>query len=98
MKSEYAKSGPRSMALLSAFDERQTLVIEKALTLFEYYEELDPLIDDEAYRRLLKIRHVSGQLFDSEGRVFQQFDLDFDQNGERTRGRIVHDDGTVCED
>ncbi len=87
----------RGIALLSAFNTRRELILEETLTIDNYYEDKHPMIDDDDFRKHHHIRFINGRIYDYDGKLGQEFNNEYDEEGAYIRGRAVHADGTIIE-
>jgi len=98
MAKKGARRNPKSVVLLTAFNEEGEIVLEQKLKYFDYYEELHPIIDDDGFRFERKIRFIEGKIYDLDRKLCQEFRTEYDENGKYVRMRAVHADGTIIED
>ena len=87
---------PRNCVLLCAYDG-DAIVERHEPSYEEYYQERISLIDSNDYRAAKGIRRVTGEVYDSKGRLRQRFETVYGTDGRYLNGRAVHDDGTVIE-
>ena len=89
---------PRAVVILMGFDATDTVVAEENISLFEYYDQLHAILDDDVSLRLEKgIRRVVGKIYNEKGELDQEFENDYDGTGKIVRSRIVFADGTISE-
>ena len=67
------------------------------MPLERYYEGDIPVVDDDQYRKCKGIVLLEGRLWDSAGKVFQEFQMRYSRAGKNVGHRIVSDDGSVSE-
>jgi len=91
------KLRPRSVVLLTGYGPTGDIVIETSIPYEEYYDELNPLIDDDEYRARYGIRRLCGDIYNSSGELQSHFENEYDQTGAIIHGKAVHADGTVTE-
>jgi hypothetical protein len=87
----------RGTVLITAFDIRRKLISEESLSIADYYEDSHPMIDDNDFRKQRHIRFVHGCIYDYDGKLDQEFDNEYGEDGTYIRSRIVHADGTVID-
>jgi hypothetical protein len=98
MNSKKRTSTPKSVVILQGLDAAGSLVAEEHVSLFDYYEQLHAILDEDVTLRLKKgIRRVVGQIYNKNGELDQEFGNDYDDTGTIVRSRIVFSDGTVSE-
>jgi hypothetical protein len=91
-------TGHRGVAVITAFDASGGLVLEQEISVADYYEELHPVIDDDAAFRMQRhVRIVIGKIYAPDGRLDQEFRNEYDVDGAYIRSRIAYADGTVVE-
>jgi len=88
---------PRNTVILVAGDRKGATVERVTLSLEDYYEELHPIIDSDAYRAERGVRQIHGEVFGAKGNLTQTFDNRYAADGRFVGGRAVHEDGTVIE-
>ena len=88
---------PKDLVVIEAFDDRGTLVEQLKMSCQTYYDESNPVIDEEAYRRTKQIRKITGTIFNRSGEKEQEFEVFYDENFEYLKGKAVLKDGTVVE-
>ena len=88
----------KEVAELQAFDTDGVLLEEITLSLEEYYEGSNELIDSEEYRASHGVAVIKGKLFDPSGKLDQEFSNRYSTSGAYVGGRTVYADGTVNED
>jgi len=87
----------RNVVSLVAYDRRGEKLESHQLSIEDYYDGDQPLIDEVSYRRKRKIRNVVGTIYAPDGRVGQTFDIVYDRFGRRVSGHTVFDDGTILD-
>lgn len=87
-----------STAELTGFDENRAEVFTTTLPLSKYYEGRLAILDSDDYRKGRGIRYLRGKLFDSRGRLVEDFENRYGVAGEYVGGRVRFDDGTMQED
>lgn len=97
MSKKRAKRNPKSMVLLTAFNEMGEIVLEQRLSYFDYYEELHPIIDGNSFRSSNNIRAIEGKIYDYDRKLTQEFRTEYDEAGKYLRMRAVHDDVTIID-
>jgi hypothetical protein len=91
-------SMPKGVVILHGFDAAGNLVAEEHVSLFDYYEQLHAILDEDVTLRLEKgIRRVVGRIYNESGGLDQEFGNDYDATGAIVYSRIVFADGTVSE-
>jgi len=88
----------RSVAILVAKRSDGAEVERHEMSLHDYYEELHDIIDSGEYRASRGIAVLEGRLWDSDGKLVQEFRTRYRPDGAYEGGRVVHADGTVNED
>lgn len=84
----------RDTAKLIGFDQFDDIVYSVRLPLNEYYDGEHPWDSTEGVRALNMVR-VTGQLFDADGNIYQEFESLFSPDeGKYIGGWIKYDDGT----
>jgi len=98
MNAKKTTNKPRAVVILRGFDATNSIVSEEHIGLFEYYDQLHAVLDEDVALRLEKgIRRVVGQIYNEKGALDQEFGNDYDESGKITRSRIVFADGTISE-
>ena len=98
MKAKKTTNTPKSVVILKGFDAKRSIVVEEHIGLFEYYDQLHAILDEDVTLRLEKgIRHVVGHIYNEKGELDQEFENDYDETGKFVRSRIVFADGTISE-
>ncbi len=98
MNSAKAPDTPRGVVILKGFNVSGELVTEERISVFDYYDELHAILDDDASFRINRgVRRVEGLIYNENGEVDQQFINEYDSAGRYVRSRIVFADGTVSE-
>jgi hypothetical protein len=93
------KRGPRSIALIEAYDKEGSRVYRKRMSLDRYYDGPEITgFDQTADIRRLKIRTIVGRLWSWSGSLTQEFEIHHDSRGQVTYRRAVFDDRTVHEE
>ncbi|MBS0264816.1 MAG: hypothetical protein JSS02_22970 [Planctomycetes bacterium] len=87
----------RNQVFLIGYSADGKVVERKSIAYERYYEGSSPLIDDDRYRKNLKIRLVTGEIYDSSGKLQQHFLNFYDRKGAYVFGRAVHADGQMIE-
>jgi hypothetical protein len=71
----------RSKAILVAYgrddQERERILLE----LDDYWDQLHAVLDSAAYRQARGITRVTGELYDSDGRLIERFENLYDEQG-----------------
>jgi hypothetical protein len=89
---------PKAVVILKGLDATDTVVAEEHIGLFEYYDQLHAMLDEDPSMRLEKgVRRVVGQIYNENGELDQEFGNDYDDTGKIVRSRIVFADGTISE-
>jgi len=89
---------PKAVVILKGLDATNSVVAEEHVGLFEYYDQLHAILDEDVTLRLEKgIRRVVGQIYNEKGELDQEFGNDYDASGKIVRSRIVFADGTISE-
>jgi len=88
---------PRNVVLIVAYDHRGEKLESHQLTIEDYYDGDQPIIDDAGYRRKMKIRKVAGIVYDPDGLVGKQFELLYDRYGRHVSSHTVFQDGTIID-
>lgn len=88
----------RDVAVLTARSRDGRIVEQHELSLEDYYQGLHDLIDSNDYRSARGIVIVEGALFDPDGKLDQEFQNHYADDGAYAGGRTVFADGTVNED
>lgn len=86
------------MVILVARARNGAEIERHELPVDNYYEDLHQIIDSDEYRAKRGIVTLEGQLFDSAGKLSQEFWNRYAADGSYEGGRTVHADGTVNED
>jgi hypothetical protein len=86
----------KSAAVLWGSNEKGETVYSEILDIHAYYDGSH--VWDE-FKRVKKIhmRKLRGLLFDQDGVLSQEFENQYDANGELTSSIVKHSDGTVNE-
>jgi hypothetical protein len=92
------RAQPRSKVFLIAFSSDGSALEHTDISYDQYYSGENHIIDNNAYRASRGIRRLTGEIYDSNGRMQQRFDNTYNEKGEYVHGRAVHEDGTVTED
>jgi hypothetical protein len=87
----------RDLAVLTAKRSDGEEVERLELSLLDYYKGLHELIDSAEYRAGKGVITLEGRLYDSQGRLVQDFVNQYGPSGQYQTGRAVHADGTVTE-
>lgn len=87
----------KSVVMLTATDVNRQLVEQLNVSYDMYYDGGVPVVDSSEYRAKKGIRHLSGRIYDSRGVLEQEFDNQYLENGDFSKCRAVHADGTVVE-
>ena len=96
MKEERKTKTPKGEVLLSGLDKDHHVVIEERISVFDYYDSLHPILDENnVYRRERGIRYVNGTIYNYEGIVDQEFNNAYDEDGAYVRSQMRFSDGTV---
>jgi hypothetical protein len=90
-------TNPKCVAQLCGYDDQGALVFTEVMPLLEYYEELHDVIDKKEFRVKWGIRRLSGQLYDSNRQLMQEFENEYSADGAIVHGRARHADGTTDE-
>ncbi len=89
---------PKGVVILKGFNTANALVAEQEVSLFDYYDQLHAILDEDPSVRLDKgIRRVVGQICNEKGELDQEFGNDYNDTGRIVHSRIVFADGTVSE-
>ena len=88
----------RSVVFLVAYGPDDDVIDEAEMSYEDYYDGSPPIIDESKYRAARGIRRVTGKVYNSSGKLQQEFDNHYNERGEYQRSRVVHEDGTVIED
>ena len=98
MKEKRKAKAPKGEVILMGLDKDHHVVIEDRISVFDYYDSLLPIIDEECdYRRERGIRFVSGTIYNYEGVVDQEFTNAYGEDGAYLGSEIRFADGTVSE-
>ncbi len=98
MNSKMTTNTPKAVVILKGLDAANAIVSEEHIGLFEYYDQLHAVLDEDVSMRLEKgIRRVVGQIYNEKGELDQEFGNDYDETGQIVRSRIVFADGTISE-
>lgn len=84
----------RDTAILVGFDEHGVEVFRDRIGLFEYWEDLHPVIDDADFRSSRRVTKLSGKLYASDGSLVEEFENSYDSSGTLVSSRARHQDGT----
>jgi hypothetical protein len=80
----------RDEVILCGFNGEGVLVAEERLSVFDFYENLHAIMDeDSTYRVERKIVRVVGSIYNNLGHLDQEFVNDYDADGEYIHSRIV---------
>ena len=89
---------PKGEVLLTGLDKDRQVVIEERISVFDYYDSLHAILDDDCiYRKERGIRYVNGIIYNYEGILDQEFINTYDGDGAYVRTQIRFADGTVSE-
>jgi hypothetical protein len=72
---------PRDVAQLAAFNANGEVVLKRRPSLYRYYEDENPLNDRNEFRASRGIVRLEGKLYDGGGRLFQEFEIHYSDNG-----------------
>ena len=98
MKRRTNSNTPKSEVILQGYDINKELVAEHRISVFDYYDELHAILDEDVQFRLERgIRRVEGRIYNESGELDQMFTNEYDDLGRYVRSRIVFADGTVSE-
>jgi hypothetical protein len=98
MNSSNAENTPRGEVILRGFDVNNELVTEEHISVFDYYDDLHAILDEDvSYRVERGIRRVEGHIYNENGELDQEFNNEYDNAGRYVGSRIVFADGTVSE-
>jgi hypothetical protein len=92
-----ARKKPRNKVFLIAYDKRGEIVEKCEMTYEQYYDEINPIVDSDAYHAKKGIRRLTGEIYGYKGNLQQSFEVEYDEDGHYLRGRGVHEDGTITE-
>lgn len=84
----------RNEAVLTAFNDRGDLVFEKTFNIRDYWDGSHPVIDEDGFRQVWRIRKLVGVLVGPEGAVIQEFENRYDASGAIVSGWARLEDGT----
>jgi hypothetical protein len=98
MKSKRQSKSPKGEVILVGLDKDHQIVAEERISVFDYYDSLCPILDDNRiYRQKRGIRFVKGVIYNYEGTIDQEFINTYDENGTYIGSKIMFSDGTVSE-
>jgi hypothetical protein len=90
---------PKDSMRLVGFDQTGKVVHEQLMSLYDYYEELHPVIDENVFRKERGIMRLVGTKFDDAGEVEEEWENFYTEAGaisssiERDRhGKIVREE------
>lgn len=90
---------PKDSMRLVGFDRRGKVVHEQLMSLYDYYEELHPVIDENAFRKQRGIVRLVGTKFDDAGEIEEEWENHYTDAGvisssiERDKnGKVVRED------
>ena len=83
---------------LVAYDRNRRQVLDECLSVFDYYDGLHPIIDEDDFRKTRGIARLSGTIFDADGAVSQQFEVRYDEAGAFLCGGARFADGKITDD
>ena len=99
MNSKNSEAGPKGIVILTGLDIDKRPVVERQISVVDYYESLHPILDEDyGFRTKHGIRYVKGKIYDYEGKLDQEFINDYDDKGVYISSRIVFADGTIVKD
>jgi hypothetical protein len=84
----------RDVAILLAYDANGVEVFRDRIGLFEYWDALHPVIDDQEFRSSRGITRLVGKLYESDGSITQEFENTYDLSGKLETSHARHQDGT----
>ena len=87
----------RSRVFLVAFGTDGKELFRKEIAYDDYYGGATQLIDDNEFRGSLGVARVTGEIYDSKGKLQQSFENRYDELGRYSGGRAIHADGTIIE-
>ncbi len=91
------KRNPRNKVFLIAFNRDGQIVESRELTYEQYYDQINPIVDSDAYHAEMGIRRLTGEIYGPTGNLAQKFEVEYNEVGHLVRGRAVHEDGTITE-
>jgi hypothetical protein len=83
--------------VLTAYGDEGVIVEQSKISYDEYYEETNSLIDDDKYIRKSRIRVITGEIYNSSGKIQSTFTNFYNRNGIYVHSREIDADGTVIE-
>jgi hypothetical protein len=81
---------PKDSMRLVGFDQTGKVVHEQLMSLYDYYEELHPVIDENDFRKERGIVRLAGTKFDDRGEVEEEWENFYTEVG-AISGSVVRD-------
>jgi hypothetical protein len=88
----------RSKVVLTAFGREGVLVDQVIVNYDDYYGETKTLIDNAERIKTEGISAITGEIYDSSGKLQSSFVNFYDVNGLYVRSRAIHANSTVTQD
>jgi hypothetical protein len=98
MGKKRAKAKLRSTVVLTAYGDEGVIVEKCKISYDQFYEETNSLIDGDKHIRKSRIRVITGEIYNSSGKIQSTFTNFYNKKGIYARSRSIHADGTVFED
>jgi len=80
---------------LEGFDAKSTKVFEHVLSLYDYYEELHPVIDSNDFRKKHGVVRLVGTKYDAKGKIEEQWENFYTAAGALSGGVVRDQHGAV---
>jgi hypothetical protein len=88
----------RSKVVLTAFGREGVVVEQHVIDYDDFYGETNSLIDDADRIKTEQIHAITGEVFDSSGKIQSSFVNFYNRNGLYARSRTIHSNGKVIQD
>ena len=81
---------PKDAMRLVGSDQNGKVVLEQTIPLYDYYEELHPVIDSDEFRKKLSLVKLVGTKFDESGELEEEWENCYSDTGAIVSG-VVRD-------
>lgn len=86
---------PKDSMRLVGFDRAGKVVHEQLMSVYDYYEELHPVIDENAFRKERELVRLVGTKFDDKGEVEEEWENFYTDAGAISGGIVRDGSGKV---
>jgi len=87
----------RSVVVITGYDGEGAIVVRESVEYDIFYGDVGHVIDDNSRIRVLGIRTITGEIYNSTGELQSSFVNFYTGTGEFANGRSIHADGTLLE-